>query len=687
MQEFRPQDLYNLKVIKSLSLSPGGNKVVFGQREFEKNSSKPRTNLWLISMEADDPPTIKRLTRGQWEDSSPQWNNQETKLAFLSNRPYSIPVKGQEDRGERRSDSTDKKSTNEKDQIWILDLTDEMDEPRQLTNNSEGVSSFHWSPDGKRIVYSGRDPTPEQREYLRSKDPIVVNRLQHKYDGRGYLDNVRNHLFVIDLTTRERTRITCEDYDDRSPRWNPDGSGIAFISNRTGNPDNNKREDLWLIQPNGSNLRRLTRGEVDASRPRWSPSGEHIAYIGSNEPENPYRLDRLKLVSKEGGEQLTPTERFDYGCLGTSYPNWSVNGEYLYTVVGKEAQGRLIRSPAFSIGETEILFPGREEFVHLELFDFDSQSQTSTFTLSSPMKPRDVYIADKDDLLTGRIENSRQMTTLNQEWLENRESYQTERFVVRGANEDEIEFLVNLPAHFSGDPAPAILWIHGGPMTFDSPSFDLYSAVFATLGYVVLHVNYHGSSSYGEDFTMSVRGDWGRREEEDFKASLNYLMDKGWIDPEKLFVGGASMGGILTNWLLGRTDLFRAAVSERSECDYFSAFGTDDMHIHFTDDLGLPWEHPEDYRDISPIRYVANMETPVLFIEGAEDYRCSLSNTEQLYVSLKKRGVESELVIYPGESHVFEEPYHRVDRLERTLDWFAEHGGITPSKVANSKDN
>jgi len=658
MNVFRPNDLFELREIKDIALAPDGSRVVYVQREFNRAKDQSFDNLWLVSTNNRSDPI--RLTRGLWNDRSPIWSSDGTQIAFLSNREDELEICQLKLKTEKK----DKRNKNRKFQIWILNLRTG-GEPRQITYRDEGVESYHWAPDGKRLVFASRDPTNEQKKYLKNKDPIIVNRLQHKYDGKGFLDNVHTHLFTVEIDT----------YDDKNPRWSPDGSRIVFVSNRTKNPDDNEREDLWIITPNGGKPRRLTNGNVKVNYPRWSPDGNYIAFVSSEEPENYYRLRHLMVIELKGDGYWIPTKGLNRGVSECSQPLWSPDSKRLYTVIDQQARGRLVQTLACSEGTAQPIFEKQSLNSHLELLDTDDNGSKLVFTLASPGHPRDIYTLPTKVSTDSKVDPIR-LTWVNEAFLKSKNLAKTERLTVRGANNDPVEVLVNFPPDFDGRPHPTILWIHGGPMSYDAPAFSEEVSVFTGQGYLVLQVNYHGSTSYGENFTLSIRGNWGRQEQEDFISVLNQIIDKRWADPNYLYIGGISYGGILTNWMIGYTNRFRAAVSERGESDYFSAFGTDDMHIWFTDELGLPWKTPENYQRISPIRYVEQMNTPVLFIEGAEDCRCPLSNAEQLYVSLRKRGIEAELVVYPGEGHSFKKPSHRVDRLQRILDWFARHRGI-----------
>ena len=668
MDIFRPDDLYELKEITELAISPDGSRVVYVEKQIDRGQDRSFGNLWLVSAEGSGEP--RRLTRGLWNDRCPMWSPDGKQVAFLSDRADEAEIYRQ-----KRDLKQDKGKP--KFQIWILDLQ-QGGEARQVTSYSEGVEydeeseCYHWAPDNKRLVFVGRDPTEQQKEYLKSRDPIVVTRLRHKYDGKGYLDDVRTHLFVIDVNSRAVTRLTGDDYGDHSPRWSPDGHSIAFISNRSKNPDDTSYQDLWGITSKGDDLRQLSKGNARIEHPRWSPDGKYIACVCSPGAQNYYALRHIMVVDAEENGHWIPTKGLDNTVDDYRYPLWSPDNRWLYVVIARGAQGRLVRMPACVEGKAEIMWQSQGTDSQLELFDLSADGSITVFTLASPQRPRDVYSLPTEALLNPRAVPTR-LTQVNDKFLTGKALNTTSRITVTGAEGDPVEVLVDFPPDFDDRPRPAILWIHGGPMGYDAPAFNKEVAVFTGQGYVVIRANYHGSTSYGEKFCSSIRGEWGIREETDLLAAVDEVINRGWADPQRVYIGGVSYGGCLTNWMMGRTHRFRAAVSERGEADYFSAFGTDDQQLWISSDLGLPWENPENYWRVSPIRLVKNMNTPVLFIDGAEDWRCPLSNTEQLYISLRKRGVETQLVIYPGESHSFSKPCHLVDRLKRILAWLEQH--------------
>ncbi len=718
MTRFSLDDLYQIDSVSSPAVSPSGDRVAFVVSGFRKEENDKYQNLWIALTDGGAQP--HRLTRGDTNDSSPAWSPDGRYLAFLSRRADEIEVAAK-DVDEDESDSS---NTEPKPQIWIMDLK-MGGEPRQLTSRPEGVKEFDWSPDGSQIAFASRDPSEDQKDYLASvrgegekedKGPVVIRRTQHKRDGQGYLDEVRTHLFCADVGSREVRRLTDGPCDETSPRWSPDGKWVLFVSNRTGDADNNRRADLWLISCCGEQVRRLTFGDLNVSTPSWSADSQHVAFVSSPEPENAYRQNNLMVVDVSDAEpvcdltdcvgegwsslggvvpdgaaddpaeaaRVYPVPRrssdaavltadLDRPVIGMSRPVWCGSEEIL-ALAADRGQTRILRVSLD--GETSWLYPQDEDRGCSVSFAGISGGEGGiAFGLDRPQTSTDLYYLP----LTGGAEPIR-LTSLNRKLLSQRSTAGYRRVTFDNSDGQQVEGLVAVPDGFSeGDsPCPLIVKIHGGPMSYDSPGFRFDVQYWASMGYMVLMVNYRGSISYGEDFSAVIRGRWGPREHDDVLSGVDALLQRGWADPDRLYCTGFSQGGIMTNWAVGHTDRFRAAASEHGMWDYVAAFGTDDCHLWWQDDLGVPWHNEEGYRQMSPSSAAADIQTPLLITAGEVDWRCPLSQSEQLYMSLKKRGIPTELVIYQGENHAISKPKRATDRISRISRWFAEYGGIDP---------
>ncbi|WP_135828231.1 S9 family peptidase [Halorussus halobius] len=686
-------DFYDLRLVSEPAVSPAGDRVAFVADEFDAADER-RRSLFVVPTDGSHEPY--RLTRVA-DASDPTWGPDGSKLGFRAARETDagIAVSRAPDDESAGDEAT---SDDPETQVWAFDL-DRGGDARQLTDFEEGVEGFDWGPDGERIVVAARDPTDDQREYLDRREdgaPVETERLQHKYDGVGWLDDVRTYLFVVDCETRTATRLddaygggAREPATGLDPSWSPapvpgaDGHRIAFLSNRTDRPDDNYVMDVYTVAPDGSDCRKLTDSTLTASRLRWHPEGDRLAFV-ARDPENAHVPSEPYVAAFEPDDQPTAGTATVESLAGdldrtvARYGDPAWHGDDVVAPIGDEGLTRLARfrgdePPVRTFGEQ-----GRDRTVE----GFDCRGGTVAVVLSHPRDGTELYAVDAESLDTDASDSEShdpageptRLTAATDDLVADHETPECRRVTVESAGH-EVEALAYLPEDFDPDapdsePRPAVVSVHGGPVSYDAPTFSFLFAYLTGQGYVVVRPNYRGSSSYGRAFSEAIRGDWGPRETADVLASVDEVVQRGWADPDRLFATGFSYGGITTAYLVAETDRFAAAAAEHGVYDFRSAFGTDDSQVWWADDFGLPWEAPERYEAAASIGDVGEMDTPLLVTAGGEDWRCPPSQSEQLYVSLKKRGVPARLVVYPDEHHAIEDPDRATHRLEELADWF-----------------
>lgn len=675
---FHPDDFYDLTLVTDLALSPDGNRIAFVADEFDRTEDDRRTSLFVVPTDGSDDPY--RLSRAS-DAGSPKWSPDGEKLGFLAAREEDVTLSVTATDGNEEEDDEDETSGADDEpnpQLWLFDMVRGGD-ARQVTDREEGVREFDWSPDGERLVISSRDPTEEERDYLadlRDGGPVETERLQHRFDGKGLLDDVTTYLFVVDVETRETRRLddaygggAYEPMFGLQPAWGADR--IAFLSNRTDRPDDSGVMDVYTIAPDGSDLRRVTDSNLAAAGPRWSPDGSRLAFT-ADDPTNTHIPTQLYVA--EDGDYRSVSDSLDRTVARSGRFRWE-DDETLLVAVGDEGSTRLVRcsvdedSPAFT-------FDSQGDYRTVQTFDF--AGETVAFLLTDPGTVGDLYAMDADELDAGE---PARVTACNESFEETHAMPDCRRVVYPNESGDDIEGIVYYPSDFDPedpDPRSLIVSIHGGPVAYDAPEFSFEYAFWADRGYVVFRPNYRGSSSYGRAFSEAIRGDWGPRESEDVLAGVEYLVEQGWADSDRTFVTGLSYGGITTGYLVTRTNRFAAAAAEHGIYDLRSAYGTDDAHIWWENDFGLPWENPETYDSSSSITDVGDVETPLLVTAGGEDWRCPPSQSEQLYISVKKQGVPAKLVVYPDEHHNIGDPDRAVHRIEQLTEWFTTHDPERP---------
>ena len=492
----------------------------------------------------------------------------------------------------------------------------------------------------------------------------MIDRLQFKRDGRGYLTGDRHtHLYIYDLADKSLTQITSGDFDEGSPVWSPDGKRIAFVSNRTDNPDGNADTNIWIVAADnpdkGQTLLQVTTNPGSDSSPSWSPDGRFITYTTVIEPEIIWYATRhLAVIPSEGGQPQILTKELD---RNVSSPRFSADGKSIYFLLEDSAERHLAQIDVSGENLTRPISGQRS----VRSFMMGKKGGIAVY-ISEPHLPGEIFMFENGKL--------RRMTEVNDALMAQLKLAEVENVRFPSKDGTEIEGFIFKPFGFDSSMRyPTLLRIHGGPVSQYDFAFNYEAQLFAANGYVVVITNPRGSSGYGQDFSLGIYRSWGMKDFEDVMAGVDYAIIKGYADPDRLGVGGWSYGGILTNYVITQTDRFKAAITGASEVLYRSNYGHDHYQLQWEMELGLPWENAELWEQLSPFNRVEKIVTPTLIMGGEKDWNVPILNSEQLYQALRRLGRTTQLVVYPGQSHGIRLPSFRKDLYERYLKWYAKY--------------
>jgi len=644
----KAEDVFNVELATDPRLSPDGKHVVYVRQFADVTTDKGYSNLWIVGTDGKD---HRPLTTGKQSDSSPRWSPDGTRLAYVSDREA-------------------------KPQIVVRWL--DGGQTVTVTNLESAPSGIAWSPDGTQLsfvsIVKGKPPSiaalpspPAGATW--AEPPRVFDRLVYRFNGPGYLAYGFNQVFVVPAEGGTPRQVTSGDFHHGAPvsgqgaetAWTPDGHLVVVANRRVDWEYEPFDTEIYDVDPKDASIKALTDRRGPDRAPAVSPDGRRIAYLGYDDRYQGYQVTRLYVMDRDGSHPRALTMGFDRDPSSLA---WSPDGTGNYFAYDEEGDTKLgfvglegrVRTLARQLGSTLSSYSGGASLSV-------APSGTVAFTHATPSRPGDIAVLTRASPQPGVI------TSVNDDLLSQRKLGPVEEFWFESSlDKRKIQGWIVKPPDF--DPARKyrlLLEIHGGPFANYGDRFDLEKQVWAGLGYVVVYVNPRGSTSYGEEFGNLIHHAYPGDDFFDLESGVDAVIGRGYVDPDQLFVGGGSGGGVLTAWVIGRTTRYRAAVAYYPVINWTSWTLSSDIPIIGAKYWfpGNPWDYQDQYDKRSLLSVVKNVKTPTLVITGEEDYRTPISESEQYYTAL---------VRVPGEPHgLRRRPSHHMAKILDIAGWFERY--------------
>ncbi|WNJ21496.1 S9 family peptidase [Pontibacter sp. G13] len=647
------EDVFEIEYATHPTFTPDGQQIIYQRNFMDIMEDQRRSNLWMVDIAGKQ---HRPLTDGPFNDHGAQISPDGNRLLFISNR-------------------------NGRPQLFIKWM--DTGHISQLGRLTQSPANAVWSPDGSQIAFTMRVPEVYHPSIILpgrpagatwAATPRVIDRTLFRRDGTGMLPKGFVHLFVMPAEGGTPRQVSSGNFNFGAPTWSPDGTKLLFSGNLGNDPDHDPIEsEAYELDLASGEVKALTDQNGPNEQPRYSPDGKSVAYIGFEDQKLGYQNKYLFLIGSEGTPENI-TQDLDRSI--NSY-RWAKDGKGWYISYDHE-------------GRTRIDFVSRQGKRKVIIEDLGGTSigrpySGGSFTLgpdnqiaytqSQPDHPADIGFCASADADPVRL------TYLNADLLNYRETGLVEEFWYNSKHDQQkIQGWIVTPPGF--DPSkkyPLLLEIHGGPFTNYGNRFSLEAQLYAAAGYVVLYTNPRGSTSYGEEFANLIHHNYPSEDFDDLMSGVDVLIARGYVDEDRLFVTGGSGGGVLTAWIIGKTDRFKAAVIAKPVINWFSFALTSDMYPYFAGYWfpGFPWEHPEHYMKRSPISLVGQVSTPTMLITGTHDLRTPMSESYQYYQALQLLNVESVLVQVPGAGHgIAHRPSQLMAKVAFVMSWFSQHGGV-----------
>ncbi len=646
---FSYMDIFDLQIAGSPEISPDGTTIVYLRHQFDVMKDRRYTNLWQISFNGED---HQPITSGLNSIGNLAWSPDSKRLAYTSSEEGS-------------------------NQIFVrwMDTGAEA----SVTNVTKSPSSLSWSPNGIWIAFTMRVPAekpviakipspPDGAEW--AAPAKVIDRVRYRADGTGFLDPGHTHIFLVSAEGGAARQLTSGEYDHTSYSWAPDSKSIVLSANRSDNPDLDPiNSHLFELDIESGELSKLTDGRGPHNNPRVSPDGRIIAYTGFEDQFVGYQRTGLFLINRDGSNKREISSDFDYDIGSVHWADDNRSLFFQYTDKGIEKVGNIRLN-----GDVVDVVAGLSSTTIGRPYTGGSYSIAKNgrfvFTSGTALQPA--------DLSAGHFPTRRaitQITNLNENFFKKIKTGNVEEIWYTSSFDgwDIHGWIITPPDFDSNKKYPLILEIHGGPYASYGPQFTPELQLMASQGYVVLYTNPRGSTSYGTEFAAYINHNYPSEDHDDLMSGIDYMLEQGYIDENRLYITGGSGGGVLSSWAIGKTDRFAAAVVSKPVINWYSFALTSDAYPFFTKYWfkEMPWENPEHYLKFSPISLVGNVTTPTMLLTGEEDYRTPMSESEQYYQALKLQDIDASLVRIPGGSHgIVARPSNLIRKVGFIIGWF-----------------
>lgn len=608
------EDYLDMESVSSPKLSPDGGQIVFERGWVDRVNDSRESSVWI--MDADG-----SRARYLLDGSSAVWSPDGKRIAYLA-------------RGEPAGS-----------QVWVKWV--DAGGATQITRVAESPEDIAWSPDGKWLAFTMLVPDeekwtvnapgkPEGAKWTEA--PRVIDELQYRRDRRGFIEEGREHIFVVPADGGTPRQVTHGDFNHGAPEWMPDGESIVFSSLLEEEAEYIWREsEIYSVDVATGTVRQLTNRKGPDHSPAISPDGRRIAFLGYDSTDATYRDSDLYVMNTDGSEVRLLSGSFD---RSPDNPRWSGNGREILFDAGSEG--------AYNVHSASLdgnIRPVTEGAHDLRLSDVGADG-TMVGIWSDPYNPGDVVTFSQ------RRPEPRQLTRVNEDVLANVELGQVEEIWYQAPDGLRVQgWLVKPPQFDEFREYPMQLHIHGGPHAMYGVRFNFAFQEHAANDYVVLYTNPRGSTGYGSDFGNAIKNAYPGKDYDDLMAGVDHALATGYVDADNMFVTGCSGGGVLTSWIVGKTDRFSAASANCPVTNWLSFVGTTDGSSWYKNFASLPWDDPTEHLARSPLMYVGNVTTPTMLMTGVNDLRTPMPQTEEFYQALKVMRVPTKMVRFNDEWH------------------------------------